>query len=162
VSPVRPPVRVAAILVVLGLAAWVHAVGEREPPRTTAIDCTRALVLDGHLRCGDEAPAVLADLCDADAPVHTIVAGDRIDVAQACAGDPTAIGRMSTDDLRRLAVPIDVNHASIDELRSLPRIGPVLAQRIVDGRPYDSADDLQRVRGIGPKTIANLRARLRF
>ena len=110
----------------------------------------------------DEAPASLADLCDADAPVHAIVAGDRIDVAAACAGDRVALARMSTDDLRRLAVPIDVNHASLDELRSLPRIGPVLAQRIVDGRPYESADDLERVRGIGPKTIANLRARLRF
>jgi competence protein ComEA len=67
---------------------------------------------------------------------------------------------MSATDLRRLAVPIDVNHASRDELQSLPGIGPVLSERIVAGRPYESADDLDRVRGIGPATIERLRARL--
>lgn len=160
-SPVRPPVRVAALAVLVGLAFGSLALG-RGPASARTIDCTRAVMLDGRLHCGDESPARLADLCEREAPLHEIVAGDRIDVARACAGDASAIGRMSTNDLRALAVPIDVNRASVDELRSLPRIGPVLAQRIVDGRPYASPDDLERVRGIGPKTIANLRARLTF
>ena len=48
---------------------------------------------------------------------------------------------------------VDVNHASSQELQSLPGIGPVLAQRILDWRkqngPYKRLEDLLLVRGIG-------------
>jgi competence protein ComEA len=59
-----------------------------------------------------------------------------------------------------LTGPVDVNSAPPEELRRLPRIGPKLAQRIVEARaarPFRSADDLRRVRGIGPKTLEGLR-----
>jgi competence protein ComEA len=44
---------------------------------------------------------------------------------------------------------LDVNTASLAELQNIPGIGPVVAQRIIEGRPFKSADDLQRVKGIG-------------
>ena len=47
---------------------------------------------------------------------------------------------------------VNINQATQAELETLPGIGPVLAQRIVAGRPYDRVDDLLRVFGIGPKT----------
>ncbi|MBX3270049.1 MAG: helix-hairpin-helix domain-containing protein [Sandaracinaceae bacterium] len=57
--------------------------------------------------------------------------------------------------------PIDVNAASPAELELLPRIGPSLAARIVEARerdgPFESVDDLGRVRGIGPRTVDRLR-----
>lgn len=60
-----------------------------------------------------------------------------------------------------LATRLDVNAASAGELRTLPRIGPVLAQRIVEHRAahgrFGALDDLQAVRGIGPRTVAGLR-----
>jgi len=56
---------------------------------------------------------------------------------------------------------LDVNRASVDELRLLPRIGPALAARIVAGRPYRSIGELRRVRGIGPRTLERLRPLLR-
>jgi competence protein ComEA len=52
---------------------------------------------------------------------------------------------------------LDVNAASEQELDSLPGIGPVLARRIVAARPFNSADDLRRVRGIGPKKYEKIR-----
>ena len=44
---------------------------------------------------------------------------------------------------------LDVNTASLAELQNIPGIGPVVAQRIIEARPFKSADDLQRVKGIG-------------
>jgi len=158
-----PPTTALALVLVAALATWLAQLATTDAPHVRAIACARAVLLDDRLRCDDEAPQTIADLCSPDHPdAHlSIAAGDRIDVARVCAGDSSGRGRMVTADLRALAVPIDVNHAPIDELRSLPGIGPVLAERIVAGRPYEGADDLDRVRGIGPKTLARLRPRLR-
>lgn len=58
---------------------------------------------------------------------------------------------------------IDLNRASATELEELPGVGPVLAERIVADResqgPFSSVDDLDRVSGIGPAVLANLRDR---
>jgi competence protein ComEA len=59
-----------------------------------------------------------------------------------------------------LTRPIDINRATATELQGLPRIGPVLSQRILEARakkPFRCVEDLRRVRGIGPKTLEQLR-----
>ena len=52
---------------------------------------------------------------------------------------------------------IDLNMADEAQLDLLPGIGPSLAQRIVENRDrfgfFDSIDELQRISGIGPRTI---------
>jgi len=53
--------------------------------------------------------------------------------------------------------PLDINTASRDELMSLPGIGEVTANAIIEKRPYRRVDDLLRVRGIGPKLLDMLR-----
>lgn len=56
---------------------------------------------------------------------------------------------------------VDLNTADAATLETLPRIGPAMAQRIVDHRsahgPFASADDLLAVSGIGAKTLEALR-----
>ncbi len=52
---------------------------------------------------------------------------------------------------------LDINTASRDELMSLPGIGEVTANAIIEKRPYRRVDDLLRVRGIGPKLLDKLR-----
>lgn len=56
---------------------------------------------------------------------------------------------------------IDLNSADEAQLDLLPGIGPSLAQRIVEDRerfgPFGSIDNLQRVSGIGPRTIERFR-----
>ena len=43
------------------------------------------------------------------------------------------------------------------DLEALPGIGPVIARLIIEGRPYRSVDELDRVKGIGPKRIEKIR-----
>jgi competence protein ComEA len=56
--------------------------------------------------------------------------------------------------------PIDLNRATVDELRRLPGIGPGLAGRIVEARdaaPFTSVEDLRRVRGVGAAKLERVR-----
>lgn len=58
--------------------------------------------------------------------------------------------------------PLDPNTATVDEIMLLPGIGEVLAERIVEGRPYNSVEDLRRVPGIGEKVFARLKDSLQI
>ena len=55
---------------------------------------------------------------------------------------------------------VNVNGASVEQLALLPRIGPAVAQRIVEFREengaFKSVEDLMLVRGIGEKTFERL------
>lgn len=57
--------------------------------------------------------------------------------------------------------PLDINHASVDEIARLPGVGPSLARRIVEERErlgrFDSTDGLRGILGLGPKKLAALR-----
>jgi competence protein ComEA len=56
---------------------------------------------------------------------------------------------------------VDLNRASEGELEELPGVGPATAAKIVADReangPFESAEDLMRVPGIGPKKLEALR-----
>jgi len=58
--------------------------------------------------------------------------------------------------------PLDPNTATVDEIMLLPGVGEVLAERIVEGRPYKSVEDLRRVPGIGEKVFARLKDSLQI
>jgi competence protein ComEA len=59
-----------------------------------------------------------------------------------------------------LAGKTNLNSAGIEELGALPKVGPVLAQRIVDWRtehgPFTSVEELDAVDGVGPKMLETL------
>lgn len=52
---------------------------------------------------------------------------------------------------------VNVNTATVVQLRSVPGIGATRAAQIVAGRPYEQVDDLERIAGIGGKTLDSLR-----
>ena len=77
---------------------------------------------------------------------------------------PADAPRKTDSSPRRTDQLIDLNTASPEQLQRLPRIGPVTAGRILAYRRthggFRRVDELQRIRGIGPKTLAGLRARV--
>ncbi|WP_245974540.1 ComEA family DNA-binding protein [Thermomonospora umbrina] len=61
--------------------------------------------------------------------------------------------------------PLDLNAATVEQLDTLPGVGPVLAQRIIDYRTqnggFRSVEQLQNVTGIGARRFADLKPLVR-
>ena len=100
------------------------------------------------LRCARRAPSpqsALPSVPAASAPTEKSTAAPT----EAATQPPTEPG------------PLDLNRATAQELTTLPGIGEVLAQRIVDYReahgPFRSVDELIAVEGIGEGKLEKLR-----
>jgi competence protein ComEA len=57
----------------------------------------------------------------------------------------------------KMITPVDVNSADLKTLETLPGVGAATAQKIVDGRPYKTLADLQKVKGLGKSKIAAMK-----
>lgn len=54
--------------------------------------------------------------------------------------------------------PIHLNTATTRQLRQLPGVGELLAQRIIAARPFKRVDDLAAVKGMSPELYRQLQA----
>ncbi len=69
--------------------------------------------------------------------------------------------KSSQEAVQKLAAKVDINTADIDQLMTVPGIGPKTAEAIIAYRKangaFASLDDLTNVKGIGPKKLAKMK-----
>lgn len=103
---------------------------------------------------------------DADRLARGVAAGVLVALASIGAGVSAWSGRtaptiLATGDAPAVSPTIDLNTATPAQLEALPMIGPKRAEAIVADRarrgPFRSVEDLDRVHGIGPRTVERLR-----
>jgi competence protein ComEA len=94
-----------------------------------------------------------------------LVDGEQVVVGAPAVGGATAAGAVAGPAGGAVgaapAGPVPLNTATVEQLDSLPGVGPVLAQHIVDYRTqhggFRSVDELREVNGIGERRFADLR-----
>ena len=116
-----------------------------------------AVLAPAALRARLESPAVRAGCVPAGRgvpPRHWL----------GCAADPGPSRALAADEQLALGLPIDPNTAGVRELAHVPGLSRRLAQAVVQSRqaegPFVAVEDLLRVRGIGPKRLAQARPAL--
>ncbi len=147
------------------LAAWqpvdqaslqVHVTGAVASPGVYTL-AKGARIDDALAMAGGTLPEALLQGLNLAKPVFD---GEQVHVAQAM----PALGTDSNTNPFQAAQTtglININTASAAELETLPGIGPVKAQAIIDYRQQNGAfartEDLTKVSGIGPKTFDKLK-----
>ncbi|GHH18366.1 ComEA family DNA-binding protein [Streptomyces rubradiris] len=93
-----------------------------------------------------------------------LVDGEQVLVgvpAGAAAPAGSAVGQLSGAADPGPAAPVSLNTATVDQLDTLPGVGPVLARHIIDYRTqhggFRSVDELREVNGIGDSRFTDLR-----
>lgn len=107
-------------------------------------------------------PLVVA-LCDArPRSLHACSAPDSPAALRACSEGPQALAGAAR---LLFGAGLDPNRATAEELALLPGIGPARAVAIVAARAqgrFRQLEDLERVNGIGPRTVETLRSWLQI
>jgi competence protein ComEA len=161
-SAASPPVSgsgTATAMVVVDVAGKVHHPGVYRLPDGARVD-------DALRAAGGPLAGVSLDSLNLAAK---LVDGEQVPVgvrpaaggAGAGAAPPGAGGIPGSGASSSAASPVDVNTATLEQLETLPGVGPVLAQHILDWRDahgsFTSVDQLQDVSGIGPAKFADLK-----
>jgi competence protein ComEA len=152
VVPLPPPATTAAAARVV-----VHIVGAvRRPGLYTLQEGDR--VQDAVARAGG--PSRRADLALINLAAQ-VSDGEQVVIPRR--GPPGAVGAAGAPAVGGTTPsgPVHLNSATLEQLDTLPGVGPVTAQKIIDYRekrgPFTSVDALDAVPGIGPARLDTLR-----
>lgn len=138
-------------IVLVDVAGWVRRPGVYEFR-------TGDRIVDAIEAAGGARPGAALETLNLAAPLADgtqVLVVKEGTVGGAATGATAASGSASAGSL------VNVNTASVTELDTLPGVGEVIAQRIVDYRtangPFSSVDQLIEVSGIGESTLESMR-----
>lgn len=153
--PTQPTSAASPTGVVVDVAGKVARPGVYElTPGARVVDAVRAA---GGVRKGVSTTSLnlAAPLRDGQQVLVGVTGAPAAGVAGGAAMDPGSGGASES------AGPLDLNSATLAQLQTLPGVGPVLAQRILDWRAahgrFGSVSQLDEVSGIGAVKFAQLR-----
>lgn len=132
---------------------YVHVSGEVREPGLYRLDQS-ARVVDAVAAAGGFTETAAREGVNL---ARTVSDGEQLVVPAEGAEGPDAAAPAAPEGDGR----VNLNTADLAALDTLPRIGPAIAQRILDWREengrFTSVDDLMAVPGIGEKMLASLR-----
>lgn len=144
----------------------VHVVGQVKRPGLVRLK-PGARVADAIAAAGGAGPRAdlsllnLARLVVDGEQVHVPKPGEAVPSAGGAASGGDSVGSAGTGGGRGL---VNLNTADLAALDTLPGVGPVLAQRILDWRAehgrFSSIEELGEVSGIGEKLYAQIRPKV--
>lgn len=73
---------------------------------------------------------------------------------------PLAMPSLSPESTVWAAEPLDLNSASVDQLKALPGIGDAYSKKIVEGRPYKRKDELVQKKIIPQATYDKIKEQI--
>ena len=133
---------------------FVHVAGAVREPGLYELG-PEARVADAIEAAGGSLPKAWVDSVNL---AQVLTDGMKIEVPLA-GEQPAPMG--GTTDSAAGTAPLSINSAGLEELETLPGVGPVTAQAIISHReeagPFASLEDLLEVSGIGPATFAEIR-----
>ena len=175
----KPIIRVVGMVLFAMTALWWLT----RPAEITQIESLNQSVDQSSDPLSNNAQVVVHVVGDVVSPgIVTLNAGSRvIDAINAAGGFTTdakqdtlnlaahiedgQLIQVGTTSVSALDNRIDLNTATAEQLDSLPGIGPVMANRILEWRQahqrFSSVDELQEVEGIGSKLFNRLKSAVR-
>ena len=175
----KPIIRVIVLVVFITTAIWWLT----RPAEITQIESLSQSTGDSNSSLSQSGQVVVHVVGDVVTPgIVTLNAGSRVIDAINAAGGFTSEAKQDTlnlaahvEDGQLIQVGatsvsamdnrIDLNTATVEQLDSLPGIGPVMANRILEWRQahqrFSSVDELQEVEGIGSKLFNRLKSAVR-
>jgi len=139
------------VVLLVDVAGWVRHPGVYEFGEG-------ARIVDAIEAAGGAREGAALELLNLAAP---LVDGTQVLVTKAGAAPPVGVAPGAPSAPGVAGGLVNLNTATVTELETLPGVGEVIAQRIVDFRtangPFATVDDLLEVSGIGEATFASMR-----
>ncbi|MFD7442191.1 helix-hairpin-helix domain-containing protein [Streptomyces sp. NPDC059909] len=154
-SPGQPPTAGPGARIVVDVSGKVRRPGVlRLPAGSRVADALRAA---GGVKAGTDITGLNR--------ARVLMDGEQVVVGAPPALGVPAAGQAGGAPAGPAAGPVSLNSATVEQLDTLPGVGPVLAQHIVDYRTehggFRSVDELREVNGIGDRRFADLQPLVR-
>lgn len=158
-----PPPTSTPVPTVTPSPVTVYITGAVNQPGSVVTLAAGSRVKDALDAAGGASANADLERIDLAAPLHD---GDHIHVYQIGESDQPIVDNSSGSQAQTADTLVHVNSATLEQLETLPGIGPALAQRIIDYRtangPFADLQSLTAVKGIGDSIVQKLNGLVAF